>query len=115
MTTPLVKFKKALETLALHEKHEYHKDSYTKTVAFLEYMSGSRQSIDTQLDTSYAAQIQKNRKVLKSIMATVEVCGRQGIALTVTAMMEITLTIVTIILGTSKFCFNFDVVLVTVC
>ena len=44
-------------------------------------MSGSRQSIDTQLDTSYAAQIQKNRKVLKSIMATVEVCGRQGIAL----------------------------------
>ena len=36
MESPLTKFKKALETLASHEKTEYHKDSYAKMVAFLE-------------------------------------------------------------------------------
>ena len=79
--SPLVKFKKALETLASHEKTEYHKNAYIRMVAFLEFMSGKRQSILTQLSTSHAAQIRRNRGVLRSIMATVEVCGRQGIAL----------------------------------
>ena len=79
--SPLVKFKKALETLASHEKTEYHKDTYTRVVSFLEYMSGRRESIVAQLNTSHAAQIQRNREVLKSIIATVEICGRQGIAL----------------------------------
>ena len=37
--SPLTKFKKALETLASHEKTEYHKDSYTIMVAFLESAS----------------------------------------------------------------------------
>eukprot|EP00731_Ephydatia_muelleri_P022950 Em0015g533a len=37
--SPLTKFKKALETLASHEKTEYHKDSYAKMVAFLESAS----------------------------------------------------------------------------
>lgn len=79
--SPLVKFKKALETLLSHEKMEYHKNAYTRMAAFLEFMSGKRQSIITQLSTSHAAQIQRNRGVLRSIMATVEVCGRQRIAL----------------------------------
>lgn len=79
--TPLIKFKKALEALASHEKTEYHKDAYTRMVAFLEYMSKKRESIVVQLNSLHAAQIQKNREVLKSIIATVELCGRQGIAL----------------------------------
>ena len=41
-------------------------------------MSGKRQGIVAQLSTSHAVQIQKNREVLRSIIATVE---RQGIAL----------------------------------
>ena len=79
--SPLVNFKKALETLASHEKTEYHKNSYTRMAAFLEFMSGKRQGIVAQLSTSHAVQIQRNREVLRSIIATVEVCGRQGIAL----------------------------------
>ncbi|KAL5487067.1 hypothetical protein EMCRGX_G019626 [Ephydatia muelleri] len=49
--SPLTKFKRALETLASHDKTEYHKDSYAKMVAFLESAS------------------------------KVDFCGRQGIAL----------------------------------
>ena len=78
--TPLIKFWKALETLASHETTQ-NKDAYTRVVAFLAYMSKKRESIGAQLNTSHAAQIQRNREVLKSIIATVELCGRQGIAL----------------------------------
>ena len=78
--SPLSKFKKALETLASHEKTEYHKDSYAKMVAFLESASKG-QSVVSQLNTLHAAHIQKNRLVLKSIISAVEFCGRQGIAL----------------------------------
>ena len=79
--SPLVKFKKALETLASHEKTEYHKNACTRMVSFLEFMSGKRQGIAVQLSTSHAAQIQRNREVLRSIIATVEVCEHQGITL----------------------------------
>ena len=81
MTTPLVKFKKALQTLASHNKAQYYKDAYSKAVAFINYMSGKRQSVEVQLSTPHAAIIQTNRKILRSIMATVEVCGRQAISL----------------------------------
>lgn len=49
--------------------------------AFLEYMSGKRQSVSAQLSSSYAAQVEHNRKVLRSVIATIELCGRQGLAL----------------------------------
>ena len=111
--TPLIKFKKALETLAFHEKTQHHKDAYTRVEAFLAYMSKERASIASQLNTLHATQIQKNRKVLKSIIATVELCGRQGIALRGTEMMENTLKIVIIILVTFKLCLNFGVMPVT--
>ena len=50
-------------------------------VAFFECMSRRCQSVVAQLNTSHAAQVEKSMKVLKPIMATVEVCDRQGIAL----------------------------------
>ena len=43
--TPLIKFKKALEVLASHEKTEYHKDAYARMVTFRDYMSKKRESI----------------------------------------------------------------------
>ena len=65
----------------MRRKTENHENAYARMVIFLEFMSGKRQSIIAQLYTSHAAQIQKNREVLWSIMATVEVCCHQGIAL----------------------------------
>ena len=50
-------------------------------VPFLEFMSEKRQSIVAQVNTSHAVQIGKNRDVLWSIIATVEFCGHQRIAL----------------------------------
>ena len=80
--TPLIKFSKALETLASQETTLYHKDVYTRVLAFLAYMSRKREGIGALLNTSHAAQIQRNREVLKSIIATAELCGHQRIALT---------------------------------
>ena len=62
------KFKKVLETLASHDKTEYHKDSYAKMVTFLD----KGQSVVVK---------KKNRLVLKSIISAVEFCSCQGIAL----------------------------------
>ena len=38
-------------------------------------------SIANSLNETYSIQVQRNRKVLKSIMDTVQFCGRQGIVL----------------------------------
>ena len=48
-------------------------------VAFLE--SVSSRSVVEQLNTLHAANIQRNRSVLKSIISAVELCGHEGIAL----------------------------------
>ena len=72
---PNGKILKALEALASHEKTEYHKNAYTRMVSFLEFMSEKRQSIVTHVNTSHAVQIEKYREVLRSIIATVEVCN----------------------------------------
>lgn len=73
--------KKALEIIARHEEIEYHKDSYFITMGFLEIMWAHRcVSIDAQLNTMHAAQIDKHRVILKSIITCVKVCGCQEIA-----------------------------------
>ena len=58
-----------------------HRISQKCPVSFLEFMSVKCQSVVVQLSTSHAVEIQKNREVLRSIIATVEFCGHQGIAL----------------------------------
>ena len=84
MDAPLQKFKKALEILAQHEEKEYHKDSYCKTTGFLERMAPRCVSIDAQLNTLHACSTnERTRVILKSIIAWVEFCGRQSIALRV--------------------------------
>ena len=72
--TPLVKFRKTLA----YEKTDYHKQARIAHESFLKSVSGSHESIAVQLDTAYKARKANNKK---SIMATVEVCGCQGIAL----------------------------------
>lgn len=66
--------KKAVEILESHENTEYHKNTYTIAVCFLEFKSGKRQSVVVELSTSHAVEIQKNREVLRSIIAMVEFC-----------------------------------------
>lgn len=73
--SPLVKFKKALDILSTHNNTEYHKDACAKFTAFSEVMSGKQKDIAQQLCDALSATVQQNRKIVKSIMATVELCG----------------------------------------
>ena len=70
--SPMVKFKKALETLQLHDITQYHREARIKAVAFINVMEGRQASIANSLNETYAITVQRNRNVLKSIMATVE-------------------------------------------
>ena len=79
--SPMVRFKKALETLQLHDIAQYHRDASVKAVALIDVMEGKHVSIANSLNETYSIQVQRNRKVLKSIMDTVQFCGQQGIAL----------------------------------
>lgn len=81
VSTPLVKVKKAIELLGMHEKTTYHKTACMKIMDFKDRVSGKSEDITQLIDRSLAAKIEKNRKILKSIISTVELCGRQGIAL----------------------------------
>ena len=81
VTTAMTRFKKALEILHLREKSNYHQTACMKVLDFKDSVAGRRESINKQLDKSLKSQIENNRKVFKSTMATVEFCGRQGIAL----------------------------------
>ena len=42
MRCPLIKFRKALETLLSHKRAEYHKQALVKMTSFVELMSGDR-------------------------------------------------------------------------
>ena len=88
-------------------------DSYARVVVFLKYMSKRRESIVTQLNTSHAAQIRRNTEVLKSIISTVELSGRQGIALRGHRDDGKHLEDLITILVTFKLCLSFDVMLLT--
>ena len=60
---------------------EYHKDTMAVCDAFLERMSGKRESVSIQLREGARETIQSNRKKLCSITEIIVLCGRQNIAL----------------------------------
>lgn len=70
--TPLLTFNKALEALTAHEKTEYHKDTYTRMIAFLGYNSKRCERIAAQLNLPQAANTkeQKSSKVNHSNSGT---------------------------------------------
>lgn len=73
--SPMVKFKNALDMLPTHNNTEYHKDARAKFTAFSEVMSGKQTDIAQQLYDVLSATVQQNRKIVKSIMVTVEISG----------------------------------------
>ena len=81
MNSPLNKFKDAIETLRQHNKKTYHVHSVSDMLAFMQVMNNEQPPINHQLVFAVAQQVQKNREVLKSIIKTVIVCGKQNIAL----------------------------------
>ena len=65
----------------LHADREGHKDAMAVCDAFLERMSGKRESVLIQLREGARETIQNNRKKLCSITELIVLSGRQNIAL----------------------------------
>lgn len=57
--SPMVKFKKALETLQLHDIAQYHRDASVKAVALIDVMEGKQVSIANSLNETYSVQVQQ--------------------------------------------------------
>ena len=74
-------FKKVYEARDYHADREYHKAAVAACDAFVEWMSGRRESVAVQLRHGLRDTIQKNRQMLHSIVETIILCDRQNIAL----------------------------------
>ena len=69
------------EVCDLHAVREYHKDAIAVCDAFVERMSGKRESVLIQLRERARETTQNNGKNLCSITEIIVLCGRQNIAL----------------------------------
>ena len=74
-------FKKIYELCDFHASREYHKDAVAACDAFVGVMSGRRESVAVQLSQEFRDTVLKNRQMLRSIVDTIVLCGRQNIAL----------------------------------
>lgn len=72
---------KALEKFETHQKLKYHQDSILKAENFLDIKLSKKDSIDKVIDKARAQQALENRNILKPIIETVTLCGRQNLAL----------------------------------
>ena len=81
ISKPYRNWKDARSDLLAHSVLEYHKTSETRLNVFISTVNNPSTRIDCTLSDQSAALVEKNRKVLGSIIKSVEFCGRQGIAL----------------------------------
>ena len=81
VSRPLTQFTKALELLRKHADKNYHKEAVVKRDEFLKVMTDQQLQIGNQLSQAMADRIYSNLQKIYSIMKTVELCGRQNIAL----------------------------------
>lgn len=73
--------KKAIEKFDSHQKLSYHGRATLLADDFLKVMRKEKTSIDKSLDNSRITQAAENRLMLKPIINTVILCGRQNVAL----------------------------------
>jgi hypothetical protein len=80
VTTPMVKFKKALEILSKHDGLQYHLTAVTKMHEFTAAIQENR-SIDVVLDAARKKAVYENRELLAPVIETILLCGRNGLPL----------------------------------
>ena len=81
VSRPLINLSKALEILGKHKEKKYHLVALTKCDEFLRVMKGQQPSIAQRLNKSVTDTVATNRQILKSIIETLILCGRQNIPL----------------------------------
>jgi len=65
----------------MYENNEYHKFSMAKVTEFLKIVDKKQNDVYIQLHKRNESEIKRNRDILKVIIKTVILCGRQGLAL----------------------------------
>lgn len=78
---PFKNWKKAVENFQHHQNLQYHRTAVIKADNFFAVSSGKTASIENQVDTARARQIQANQERIIPIIKTVILCGRQGLPL----------------------------------
>ena len=79
---PLTNWQSAVTKLEYHQKHsDIHRDSMLSMVEFKNVMTGNTKGIDEKVDSIRSARIQYNRCILKTIVDTVILAGRQNVPL----------------------------------
>lgn len=81
VTEPFNKWKDASELFDRHQNNGYHKFCMMKAIEFLKVFDQKQDDVFVQLHKRNDTEIRRNREILKIIIKTVELCGRQGIAL----------------------------------
>lgn len=81
VTQPFDKWKNAVELFNKHQTNEYHKFSTLKAIEFLKVAEQNQNDVFVQLHKRNKKEIETNREILKAIIHTIELCGRQGLAL----------------------------------
>ena len=81
VSSALKNFNKATDILKEHHRKEYHIAASVKAENFIKIMQKPQKAISSIIDTQRSTLIEKNRKVLHSIISCIVYCGRQNIAL----------------------------------
>ena len=81
VNSALKNFTKATDILNEHHKKEYHIAASVKAKNFIKIMQELQKAISSIIDTQRSTLIEKNRKLLHSIISCIVYCGRQNIAL----------------------------------
>ena len=79
--TAFVNFKKVYKMCSAHAERKYHCDAVVACDAFIEIMSGRRESVAIQLERNLRNTVKSNREKLHSIIETVVFCDHQNISL----------------------------------
>ena len=79
----MTKCNKANEILKEHSKKKYHNDALLQAENLIKMMRFPEKAISSVIESSRVAQIEYNRKVLRSIVSSVMFCGNKILHLVV--------------------------------
>ena len=80
-TAPLLDWGNFTKVVDRHEKSSSHSDHMIAAEHYLKVVTGKQKDIECLLFSQYNSTVEKNRKILLSIVETIILCGKQNIAL----------------------------------
>lgn len=80
VTAPFKAWIKMSDKATAHARNDYHQSSMAKMNEFLRIYNNPSQGVNTLLDSEAHRIIERNRKVIESLLKIVILCGKQGLA-----------------------------------